>query len=85
MIPGSKPRATLVESHRARSSPMVRAAWAMALRAGVPLSELKESSILHDERGEVPELDDVEAEEAPTSGIKLNANGTVPVRAKGSR
>lgn len=48
---------TLEEASRARQNPLVREAWACALRAGVSPSELRSQSILKDSRGQLPGLE----------------------------
>lgn len=48
------------EIKRARLNPHVREAWVRALRAGVTRQELQETSILREEDGSLPGLDQIE-------------------------
>lgn len=86
--PNSFP-ATSEEASRARTSPLVREAWANALRAGVPLSELKESSVLCRDDGTLRELEALDREirkssERPVPGNVLHVyHGEVRSVARG--
>lgn len=60
MTSPGKYRSTPEEVKRARLNPHVQEAWACALRAGVTRQEIRESSILREEDGTLPGLEQVE-------------------------